>query len=299
MKPSEATMSKPVREIRRVLIVGAGWMGREIGLQCARHGVEVTLYDVTPSALEGAAAHLRAAGHPVETRTDLHAAGETDLVIECVPENLELKRQVFAQLSEHSRPETILATNTSSLVPSQFADSCRYPGRLAAMHFHLPVAICKIVDLMPHPGTDPDVVPSLDAFTRRIDQVPIRYAREHHGYIFNSIFGAMERQAMDLVIDGVATLEDVDRSWMGVFCTRIGPFGMFDGIGLDSLLEVIRHWAEALDDEAGRRRVEFLRRWVDQGWLGHKTGRGFYTYPNPAYKRRGFVKGQPEAVAAA
>ena len=297
----------PLREIHRVFIVGAGSMGREIGLQCARHGVRVSLYDVSPSILEQAPTQLRQAaellqaggrlepGHTpavlrrIETRPDLAAAAEADLVIECVPENLELKRRVFAQVSAHCRPETILATNTSSLIPSQLAASCRHPEKLAALHFHLPVATSNVVDLMPHPGTEPGVVASLDAFARKIGQIPIHYEREHHAYLFNSIFGAMQRQALDLVIQGVATFENVDRSWMGIFQMPIGPFGMFDGIGLDSLVEVLNHWAETLDDDAGRRRIAFLKRWVDQGFLGRKTNRGFYTYPEPAYARPGFL----------
>ena len=142
---------------------------------------------------------------------------------------------------------------------------------------------------MPHPGTEPDVVESLEVFARKIGQIPIRYAREYHGYIFNSIFGAMERQAMDLVIQGIATIENVDRSWMGIFRMPIGPFGMFDGIGLDSLAEILNHWAEALNDDAGRQRVAFLRQYTGKGWMGRKTGHGFYTYPDPAYARPDFL----------
>ena len=123
-----------VQQIRDVLIVGAGAMGREIGLQCARYGVRTVLYDVSPQVLE------QAALQGIATCADLGAAEEADLVIECVPENLELKRRVFEAVSEHVRPETILATNTSSLLPSQLAASCRYPQKLAALHFHLPVA---------------------------------------------------------------------------------------------------------------------------------------------------------------
>ncbi len=297
------------QEIKRVWIVGAGTMACEIALQCARHLVPVRLYDAFPRVLEQvprrlaeSAQHLEQIGKieaasaeavlgRIETRPDLQALGEADLVIECVPENLELKRRVFEQISEHARPETILATNTSSLLPSQLAASCRQPKRLAALHFHLPVAISNIVDLMGHPGTEPSVLDSLEKFARRIGQIPIRYERESHAYIFNSIFGAMERQALDLVIQGVATFENVDRSWMGIFKMSIGPFGMFDGIGLDSLCEVLNHWAETLNDDAGRRRVAFLKRWIDAGFLGVKTKRGFYTYPEPAFAQPGFLEG--------
>ena len=297
------------QEINRVLIVGAGTMACEIALQCARHLVPVLLYDAFPQVLEQVPARLaesagqleqigkiEPSGAPavlgrIETRPDLRALAEADLVIECVPENLELKRQVFEQISAHARPEMILATNTSSLIPSQLAASCRQPQKLAALHFHLPVATSNIVDLMGHPGTEPGVLESLDKFARRIGQIPIRYERESHAYIFNSIFGAMQRQAFDLVIQGVATYEDVDRSWMGIFKMSIGPFGMFDSIGLDTVCEVTNHWAETLNDDAGRRRVSFLKQWIDAGFLGVKTKRGFYTYPAPAFAQPGFLEG--------
>jgi hypothetical protein len=131
------------------------------------------------------------------------AAAQAAIIIECVPEILELKKSVFEQLGRHCPPEAIYVTNTSSLVPSQLAGSCPHSERMAALHFHLPVALSNVVDLMPHPGTDLTVVAALDAFAREIGQIPIHYKQEYHGYIFNSIFGAMQQQALDLVIEGV------------------------------------------------------------------------------------------------
>jgi 3-hydroxybutyryl-CoA dehydrogenase len=296
-----------VQKIERIFIVGAGTMGCEIGFQCASHGVRVLLHDSAAPVLDQALTRMQklarqleltgqlqhdqvdAVFQRIETTPYLDAAAEAELVIECIPENLALKQRVFAALSECCRPETILATNTSSLIPSQLASSCRHPENLVAFHFHLPVATSNIVDLMPHPGTDPGVVESMAAFARSIGQIPIRYERECHAYIFNSIFGAMQRQALDLVIQGNATYQNVDRSWMGIFNMPVGPFGMFDGIGLDTIAEILSYWAETLNDDAGRKRVAFLRLWTDKGFLGAKTNRGFYTYPNPAYSQPGFL----------
>jgi len=283
-------------DIGRVFIIGAGTMGREIAAQCARRGVRADLFDTSPGALEQARAQLakledgESVLRGIEFHADLAAAAQADLVIEAVPENPELKRRVFAEVSAVMRPEAILATNTSSLIPSQLADAARYPGRVAALHFHLPVAICTIVDVMPHPGTDPGVVESLEVFARKIGQRPIRYEREHHAYIFNSIFGAMQRQALDLVLQKVATVEDVDRAWMGIFRMPLGPFGMFDNIGLDTIAEITTYWAETLNDDKGRARAAFLKSFTSQGNLGTKSGRGFYTYPNPAYAHPDFLK---------
>jgi 3-hydroxybutyryl-CoA dehydrogenase len=129
-------------------------------------------------------------------------------------------------------------------------------------------------------------------FAREIGQIPIHYKQEYHGYIFNSIFGAMQRQALDLVIERVASFEDIDRSWMGIFKMPIGPFGMFDQIGLDTIAEILGHWAETLNDDASRRRVEYLKAWMAQGFLGAKSSRGFYRYPSPAYVGSGFLSGE-------
>jgi 3-hydroxybutyryl-CoA dehydrogenase len=195
-----------VQKINRVLVIGAGTMGTQIAVQCASHGRLVFLHDniravveQAPARLERLAQDLDAKGllgssssretlRRIEPTSDMAAAAQAAIVIECVPENLELKKSVFEQLGRHCRPETIYVTNTSSLVPSQLAGSCRHPERMAALHFHLPVATSNVVDLMPHPGTDPGVVAALDAFAREVGQVPIHYKREYHGYIFNSIF---------------------------------------------------------------------------------------------------------------
>jgi 3-hydroxybutyryl-CoA dehydrogenase len=130
----------------------------------------------------------------------------------------------------------------------------------------------------------------LNKFALSIGQIPIIYKKESHGYIFNALFGAMQRQALDLVIGGVASLEDVDRAWMGIFKMSIGPYGMMDQIGLDTTLRVTAHWARVLDDQAAEQRAAFLEKLTSQGFLGAKTNRGFYTYPDPAYLRPGFLQ---------
>ncbi len=297
-------------EIRRVLVVGAGTMGMQIGFQCALFGREVTLADADPAALaslrERAAAYggeivaagfLDAAGleaalgrmTPVATAAD--GATGADLVIECVPEDPGLKGRVFAGLDAVCPPGVIFATNTSTLVPSMFAAATGRPARLAALHFHLPVWRSNVVDVMPHEGTDPAVVDTLVAFAKAIGQVPIRLARESHGYVFNAIYGAVNRESMTLVANGIATVEDVDRAWMGVFKMPIGPFGMLDEVGLDTVWHITDFWARTLGDPQLRRNADLLRGYLDRGRLGRKSGAGFYDYPDPAYARPGFAAG--------
>jgi 3-hydroxybutyryl-CoA dehydrogenase len=212
-------------------------------------------------------------------------------VIECVPDDPAVKARVFAILDALCPPRTIFATNTSMLVPSMFADASGRPDRLAALHFHLPVWSARVTDVMPHPGTDPATTALLVAFARRIGQIPIELKQESHGYVFNAIYSAINRESIALVANGVTSVEDVDRAWMAIFHMPVGPFGMLDEVGLDTVLHITAFWAAQLRDPQLERNAALLRGYVDQGFIGRKAGRGFYSYPNPAFARPGFVQG--------
>jgi 3-hydroxybutyryl-CoA dehydrogenase len=296
-------------ELQNVVVLGAGTMGKQIAVQCAGHGYDVTLYDIDSGVLSrvkdevaGIVDWLSAHGHiqagerdgilrRIKIESDCASACvRGDLVIECVFEDLEAKRAVFRAVGVHCPERTIYATNTSSFTASMLVDSCAKPARLAALHFHFPIWISNVADLMPHPGTDPAVIETLSRFAQRIGQIVITYKKEAHGYIFNSMFGAMQRQALDLVIGGIASIEDVDRAWMGIFKMPIGPFGMMDQIGLDTIQKITLHWARALNDPAAAKRAAFLEKLTAQGFCGAKTNRGFYTYPDPAYAQADFLQ---------
>ena len=300
-----------IGNIRRVLIVGSGTMGMEIGLQCALFGCDVSLADADPAVLASLHDRARAYGQEIVAAGFLDAAGMegtlarmtpvaaasdgaagADLVVECVPEDPVLKGRVFAELDPVCPPRTIFATNTSTLLPSMFAAATGRPARVASFHFHLPVWRSNVVDVMPHAGTDPEVTEALVTFARRIGQVPIRLARESHGYVFNAIYSAVNRESMTLVANGVATAEDVDRAWMGIFKMPVGPFGMLDDVGLDTVWHITDFWARTLGDDQLSRNADLLRGYLDRGRLGRKSGAGFYDYPDPAYARPGFVAGR-------
>jgi len=300
-----------IGNIRRVLIVGSGTMGMEIGLQCALFGCDVSLADADPAVLASLHDRARAYGQEIVAAGFLDAAGlegtlarmtpvaaasdgaaGADLVVECVPEDPVLKGRVFAELDPVCPPRTIFATNTSTLLPSMFAAATGRPARVASFHFHLPVWRSNVVDVMPHAGTDPEVTEALVTFARRIGQVPIRLARESHGYVFNAIYSAVNRESMTLVANGVATAEDVDRAWMGIFKMPVGPFGMLDDVGLDTVWHITDFWARTLGDDQLSRNADLLRGYLDRGRLGRKSGAGFYDYPDPAYARPGFVAGR-------
>jgi 3-hydroxybutyryl-CoA dehydrogenase len=299
-----------IDDVRRVLVVGAGTMGQEIGLQCAMHGFDVTIYDVAQEPLETATARQEAVltglvgeGRLTEGEKEAtlaritttvdpeEAAAEADLLSESVPERPALKAQVFAQFNRLCPPPTVFTTNTSSFLPSMFAEASGRPAQFAALHFHHAVWISNVVDIMPHPGTAQETVDLLYAFAQRIGQIPILCQKENHGYVFNAMLNALNEAALTLVANGVAAAQDVDRAWMGVMKMPIGPFGILDGVGLDTAWDITAHWAQALDDPQLRKNADLLKGYVDQGHLGTKSGRGFYTYPDPAYQRPGFLAG--------
>jgi 3-hydroxybutyryl-CoA dehydrogenase len=297
-----------IEDIQCVLIVGSGTMGQEIGLQCAMYGYDVTLYDIVPEMLEKATerlgsilARLVAEGHLARRQIDVTlariamttdpqaAAAEADLLSESVPEDPELKAKVLAQFNELCPAHTIFTTNTSSLVPSMFAQATGRPAQFAALHFHHEVWVSNVVDIMPHPGTAEETVELLYAFAKRIRQIPILLRKENHGYVFNAMFNELNTAAVSLVVNGIASIEDVDRAWMGVMKMPLGPFGWLDGIGLDTCCEIVEYWAKALGDEQLQKNADFFKEYVDKGYLGVKSGRGFYVYPDPAFQHPMFL----------
>lgn len=299
-----------IEDIRCVFIVGAGTMGQQIGLQCAMHGYEVVVYDIAPEALKAANAQIKAyAAQLVNqmrlTRSELDAtlarisfttnpedADRADLLSESVPEDPALKAKVFAQFDELCPPHTIFTTNTSSLIPSMFADATGRPAQFAALHFHTYVWDSNVVDIMPHAGTSPETVELLYAFARRIGQIPIVLNKENYGYVFNAMLNALNTAAVKLAVDDVASVEDIDRAWMGVMKMPTGPFGILDVVGLKTVWDIVQFWATTLNDPQLQANANFLKQYVDKDWLGVKTGRGFYTYPDPAYARPGFLTGE-------
>lgn len=288
-------------------------MGQQIGLQCAMYGYDVVLYDIAPDMLETATARQKAilAGFVAEgqltqeqaeatlakittTSDPKEAATEADLLSESVPENPELKGKVFAQFNELCPPRTIFTTNTSTLIPSMLAEATGRPPQFAALHFHLDVWVSNVVDIMPHAGTSDETVELLYAFAKRIGQIPIICKKENHGYVFNAMLNALNSAALTLAANGIASVKDIDRAWIGIMKMPIGPLGILDRVGLHTAWEISEYWAKVLGDQQLQKNADYLKEYVDKGYLGVKSGRGFYTYPDPAYQQPGFLTGEEE-----
>lgn len=302
-----------VEDIRRILIIGAGTMGQQIGFHCAACGFDVTFFDASRQALDNALGqanklakiyvrenHLTrdaadlALGR-IRTAVDADDAGhDADFVSESVPEDPELKGRVFSQFNAICPAHTIFTTNTSSLVPSQFAEATGRPEQFAALHFH-DLRFNRVVDIMPHPGTSNETVELIEALAERAGWIPIMLKKESPGYVFNAMLMEFLKSAQTLAASGVATVADIDRSWMGVMQTEVGPFGIMDSIGLDTVWKITDYWAKQLGDPQYRANADFLKQYVDKGLLGLKSGAGFYRYPGPAYAQPGFLEKKAEA----
>ena len=298
-----------LEDIRRILVVGTGTMGQRIALQCARYGYEVIAYDCSAESLAIAkakipvdAAELVAQQRmtPEESAAALARITYTlnpedgataDLVSESVYEDPKLKAEVFARFNTICPPHTIFTTNTSTLLPSMYAAATGRPAQFAALHFYW-VWDGNMADVMPHPGTSPETLELLAAFAKGIGQVPLVFKKEVPGYVGNALLGALNNAAIKLaIIDEAVSIEDVDRTAMLVLGMPKGPFGILDGVSLDTLWRITVTNAKLSGDPGALEFAEkFIKnRYLDKGLLGVKSGRGFYTYPNPAYSRPEFL----------
>jgi 3-hydroxybutyryl-CoA dehydrogenase len=303
-------MDKPDFEIKKILVAGAGTMGQQIALQCAMHGYEVHIYDMVPHMLETAqhriAEYVRTfqqEGRLTEMSAQAAlarlryfeqpgaAAEGIDLLSESVKEDPKVKGKVFAQLNELCPAHTLFTTNTSTLLPSRYAQATGRPAQFAAFHFHNPVWSANVVDVMPHPGTAAEVTPRLVAFARSIDQIPIVLQKETPGYVFNAMLDGILQTAMLLAADGKASVEDIDRAWMGVTRMPVGPFGMIDLVGVDLVYHIAKRMPLLMRlTPPAQRLLRFLKGYVDQDRLGVKSRQGFYSYPDPAFSRPDFIR---------
>jgi 3-hydroxybutyryl-CoA dehydrogenase len=297
-----------IEDIRRILVIGTGTMGQKIALQCARYGYEVIAYDGSAESLENAKTKIPA--YAAELVSQQHMTSEesvaalaritytlnpedganADLVSESVYEDPELKARIFAQFNTICHPQAIFTTNTSTLVPSLYAAATGRPAQFAALHFYQ-VWDGNMVDVMPHHGTSAETIELLTAFAKHIGQVPLVFKKEVARYVGNTLLGALQDAAIKLaLIDEAVTIEDVDRTAMLVLGMPVGPFGILDEVGLDTVWRITLTAAKLSGDPGALEFPEqFKKRYIDKGLLGVKSGRGFYTYPNPAYSRPEFL----------
>lgn len=299
-----------IKEISRVAIVGAGTMGPKIAYRCAVSGLETFLYDKYPQVLETAMGCIRgwmaekvaggqlSAEEAESAQARLHACAslkecvaDVDLVIETVPENLELKRQVFAEIDRLAPFEALICTNSSSLPCSRIADATGRPEKVFNINYSNPTDDL-LVEIMKGTQTTRETITAGERFVRSCGMVPIVTLKEIMGFSFNRIWRAIKRECLHLVADGYSNFEDIDRAWMLEFDMSFGPFGLMDIVGLDVIRDIENQYFFDSRDERDRP-PQFLEDMVSQGRLGVKSGRGFYTYPESEYKQDSWLRKVP------
>jgi len=281
-------------EVQRIAVIGAGTMGTGIAQVAARAGYRTGIYD----AVEGAARRsidrigeslLRAvekgkctAQEREETLSRLSiapdletAASGADLVIEAAPEDLALKRDLFGRLSKVARSDAILASNTSSLPVSAIAAAARHPGRVVGLHFFNPVPVMKLLEIVQGERTDPMVVTTCRAIGARLGKEVV-VVRDAPGFATSRLGIALALEAMRMVEEGVASVEEIDRAIELGYGHPMGPLKLTDHVGLDVRLAIAEHLLSELGERF--RPPQILRRMVRAGKLGKKSGEGFYKY---------------------
>lgn len=297
-------------EIKNVTIAGGGTLGSQIAWQTAFSGFNVILYDAFDKGLEAskqfhksyADVFLNTLGASQEDidatfkrlsyTTDLEAAvKDADLISESIPEVVAIKTDFYQKLGKAAPAKTIFTSNSSTTLPSDYADVTGRPQKFLALHFANGIWTNNVGEVMGHSGTDPNIFDRVVEFAAEIGMVPIPLNKEQNGYVLNSLMLPFLKAGLDLLINGVTDVHSIDKTWMISFKAHLGPFGVMDAIGLGTMYHIESLWAEKLNDAAGKKRAQFLKEnYLDKGILGKKTGKGFYEYPNPAFMAEDFLK---------
>ena len=296
------------RELPVVAAFGAGTIGRMLAYEALIAGHEVSIIDPSPAAIESAKQALQSrlvkdgfssgqqvemlgrlkmlAGLPQEKEvaTLLTTVG---VVIEAIPEQKALKAELFAELDRLCHPNVPICSASSSLPVREVNDQLAHPERFLNAH-PLQQGIAAI-EIMPSTLTATDITEFSKRFFSGIGMVPVMVQQENVGFIFNIAWRNIKKTALDLVDRGINTPEDFDRIWMMAFGSDVGPFGIMDRVGLDVVLAIEQRYAIRSGDPSDQP-PSFLVKMVERGELGLKSGKGFYSYPGPAYQRSGFLE---------
>lgn len=295
MSAPQSTTTRP-ESLRHVLVIGAGSMGSQIAMVCALAGFDVTMTDLEQSALDRATEQLRgrldrsvakgrrtaeetdAAFARLATGTDMTTpAAHADLVIEAAVEDLDVKRELFATLDAVCPAHTILASNSSSFVPSSMASATGRPDRFCNIHFFNPALVMAAVEVVRAPATSDATAETATAFVESIGKTPVVLEKEIRGFVANRILGAVRDEALFLYGNGYADIEAIDTACRAALGYPMGPFELMDLTGIDIGYHVKSALFAETGDPADAPHPAVVER-VERGDLGRKTGRGWYVY---------------------
>ena len=277
-------------ESRPVTVIGGGTLGRKIALMMADRGGVVRVVDKIPEVREAAKAYVEENLPALAATIDGGAVGRIELsddmaaavkgawlVVECIPEKLELKTAIFGELDQLADDDAILASNSSSYASEEMIGLVKRPERVCNVHFYQPPEM-PAADLMSCGHPDPAILPFLKEELAKHGVYGFIAATKSTGFIFNRIWAAIKRECLAVVADGVSNAADIDQMWMLNFGMTWGPFELMDKVGLDVVRDIELHY---LHERPGlpTNTIELLDGYIARGELGRKTGKGFYDYP--------------------
>ncbi|WP_370618556.1 3-hydroxyacyl-CoA dehydrogenase [Mumia sp. Pv 4-285] len=283
-------------DIKTVTVLGTGVLGSQIAYATAYAGFDVVAYDIDATALDKARERFDVLVATYEAQVEgatggkakdglaritysadlAEAVKDADLVIEAVPESLEIKRATWQTVGESAPERAIFATNSSTLLPSEFMEATGRPDRFLALHFANRIWVQNTAEVMGTAKTDPAVYETVVEFARSINMVPIEVKKEQAGYVLNSLLVPLLNAASALWVEGVADVETIDKTWRIATGAPMGPFQIFDVIGMVTPYNIAR----TSDEPSQQKFAEILKRdFIDQGKLGVASGEGFYSYP--------------------
>jgi 3-hydroxybutyryl-CoA dehydrogenase len=280
--------------MKKIVVIGGGTMGLDIAQVFAKKGYDVVVRDITEEIIKGSEARLNKgldklvskgkldeAGKAAITgkmtfTTDLSLAADADLVIEAAVENLDIKKSIFGELDKICKPETILASNTSSISITAIAAATQRADKFIGMHFFNPATVMKLVEVIRGANTSDETFQTIYALSQEIGKDPVEVA-EAPGFVVNKILIPMINEAADLVYTGVATAEDVDKAMQLGANHPMGPLHLGDLVGLDVCLAIMDTLYNETHDSKYRASL-LMRKLVRAGKLGRKTGEGFFKY---------------------
>lgn len=297
-------MDKP---FEHVAIVGTGVLGTQIAMLSAYAGYKVSVYDIREGAFDDTYDRLFAdlkskVANPfipwddwavckskITFTTNFNdALRNVDLVVEAATEDVELKRKIFKQMGEIAPPKAIFATNSSSLPVSRMEESSGRPERCINTHFYLPLQGMNMADLMGGTKTLPDVMEKGEEWIRSLGLVPLRVKKEILGFCFNSVWRAIKKQTLYMWGNDFVDFRDIDRAWQIFTKMRVGPFGLMDTVGLDTVYNIEMVYYNDSKDPKDKPPDALVEK-IKKGELGVKSGKGFYTYPNPEFLQPDFL----------
>lgn len=292
-----------------ITVAGSGVLGSQIAFQTAFHGFNVSVYDINDEALERAKERINelkpryqkdlgatqeevdAACERLSFSSNLgQAVEDADLLIEAVPEVVDIKTSFYTELAKVAPDKTIFATNSSTMLPSQFAEYTGRPNKFLALHFANEIWKNNTGEVMKHAGTDEAVFEEVIEFAKAIGMVALPIYKEQPGYILNTLLVPFLNAAQYLLVNEIADPETIDKTWMIATGAPTGPFAILDMIGINTPYNLSLAKAAAGDQHSAKVAEYLKREFIDKGKLGIQNGKGFYDYPNPSFLNPDFLK---------